>query len=657
MHAYLDMKHTWRRLLAGALLWLALLSFPLASSRAGTFAIGGADGSFETGLGGMVTAGDVRLVPSVGSLRPTQGSQAAWLTTEPDSGPTLADVDVSLLRIENFTLPVDAEQLRLDYSFLSNELSPSFANDRFSVTLVLIDAGGHETLLQTDTFDPAYPAPWTGYARQTGFRTLVADLAAHAGSGETVTLELRLADDGDGRGNSAVFLDNMRLTSAGEPQARGNYEYVTVSPGETLFLDGSASVDPDGAITEYRWDFGDGTLGIGRFAEYAYTEAGIYQATLTVTDDTGNTSSDTFTVVVGSINQAPRIVSAPTVVASENTLYRYDVEADDSELAFGDTLTFSLLTGPAGMVIDPGSGMLTWIPTVDDPRRNPVTVQVTDSLGLSDTQSFTVTIDVEVYIVAADDSGRLYTARSNGDETFDDYRFVDDTGSNTRGVAIADFDKDGDFDFVSGHAQNPSAYLYYYEKQGPRFAPPVLLGTVGDSTTSAGSWLMDMAAGDVNNDGAMDFAVNGSNSSSWLFLNQGHLTFGQASFFGSDFEADDGTWDGAQCSTGFARDDTTAHGGSWSMRVFATRSSCLSIDINPSNWQVFQGPTLTFAYRIPHGVPVGLLFNVSGRGWVFLGGSPAATPGPYPAVPAATLVDDDQWHTVTIDLYHSIRQQ
>ena len=116
MHACLHHRPTTttRPFLTGVLVVLTLLSLPAAMSWAGTFALGGADGSFETGLGGMVTAGDVHLVPSVGVLRPTQGGQAAFLTTTPDAGAALTDADVSLLRLEQLTIPAAMAQLRLD---------------------------------------------------------------------------------------------------------------------------------------------------------------------------------------------------------------------------------------------------------------------------------------------------------------------------------------------------------------------------------------------------------------------------------------------------------------------------------------------------------------------------------------------------------------
>ena len=648
--------------LTSTMVFLALLSLLCPASWAGTFAIGDADGSFESGADGVVWQGDVWLVTGFGPLRPTQGEQAVLLTTEPDDGPTLADADVSFLRIENVVIPAGADQFRLDYNFFTDELATSFTNDRFTVELQISDPADDIVLLEVDTFATFYPAPFTGYAGQTGFLSLIADISAFAGGSDPVTLDLRIADRGDGRGDSAVFLDNLMFTGAGEPVAKAGTEYVEADPGVPVDFDGSDSTDSDGSILEYRWDFGDGNEASGPSVTHTYPADGIYQATLTVTDDNGDTSTDTFMVAVGTINNGPAIVSAPKTSAPENTPYRYDVEADDPELAIGDVLTFSLTEAPDGMTIDPASGLIEWTPTADHPRRSPVTVQVADSFGLSATQSFYVTIDAEVYVVATDDDGRIYSARSNGDGTFAGFHFVEDTGRSTRGAAIADLDHDGDFDFVSGHAEAGTLYLYYFERQGARFAAPAFLGSFGGSAAPAGAYLMDMAAEDFNNDGQMDFAVNSYQSPSWIFLNQGPFTFGQAGFYSADFESGNDTWGGASGSTGFFRDDSTSNSGSWSMRVFATGNfSFLTIDINPANWHLFQGPTLSFAYRIPPGVPVGLLFlvrNIKNQnlGWISLGGSPKATTSSFPVAPGAVnLIDDDQWHTATVDLYGSIR--
>ncbi|RRS35282.1 MAG: hypothetical protein NV67_11010 [Gammaproteobacteria bacterium (ex Lamellibrachia satsuma)] len=655
MKMYLSMT-LWnaRNLAAGLLAVVGLLPFAVA---AGTHDIGGADGSFESGFSGMVTEGDVRLVDGFGSLRPTEGTQAALLTSEPDDGSTQGDADVSLLKIENFTIPVGTAALRLDYDFLSDEPRPSFANDQFTVKLVLVSSGGEETLLTVDTFVPSYAAPWTGYIRQTGLHTLVADVSAHAGSADLFSLELRISDTGDGRGNSAILLDNLQFTTAAEPVASSNVEYIEVAAGDVFHFDGSASIDADDAIVDYSWDFGNGIIGIGLAVDYAYPDDGIYQATLTTTDEAGNSSSDSFLVVVGALNHAPSIISPPNVVAAENVEYRYQIVVDDPELAFGDVMSYSLTAGPAGMSIDAASGLVTWSPMAGDPRKSAVTVGVEDSQGLSDTQSFDVVIGPEVYIVTARDDSIHHYSRSNGDGTFSPLQFLEDIGHYTRGgSAIADFDHDGDFDLISGHGNDGSRlHLYYYEKDGATFEAPVYLGHVGDSAHTVNSWLMDMAAEDFNNDGEMDFVVTGNGSDSWLFTNQGDLQFGEETHLFTGFEIGNEGWITGH-GTVLTRDDSTANSGDWSMRVQATGDgSGLYGAVNPANWYLHNGPTMSFAYRIPPGVPAGLFVYINDKGWIQIGGTATADPDGYPSNPVVNLVDDDGWHTVSINLPEAIR--
>jgi len=67
----------------------------------------------------------------------------------------------------------------------------------------------------------------------------------------------------------------------------------------TVWLDGSDSYDPDGHITSYYWDFGDGSSGSGRTTSHSYRARGEvgstispYRACLTVTDDDGATDKE-----------------------------------------------------------------------------------------------------------------------------------------------------------------------------------------------------------------------------------------------------------------------------------------------------------------------------------------------------------------------------
>jgi chitodextrinase len=67
-------------------------------------------------------------------------------------------------------------------------------------------------------------------------------------------------------------------------------------------FDGTGSSDPDGSITTYSWDFGDGTSGSGATLSHQYANAGSYTARLTITDTSGMSASATGTI---SVSPAP----------------------------------------------------------------------------------------------------------------------------------------------------------------------------------------------------------------------------------------------------------------------------------------------------------------------------------------------------------------
>lgn len=64
----------------------------------------------------------------------------------------------------------------------------------------------------------------------------------------------------------------------------------------SVSFDASSSYDPDGTITNYLWDFGDGTTGNGAYVNHTYS-AGSFTAKLTVTDNSGASNSKTLTIL------------------------------------------------------------------------------------------------------------------------------------------------------------------------------------------------------------------------------------------------------------------------------------------------------------------------------------------------------------------------
>ena len=78
-------------------------------------------------------------------------------------------------------------------------------------------------------------------------------------------------------------------------------------------LDGSQSSDSDGVIASYVWSFGDGSMPVtGMTLSHTYTTAGIFTATLTVTDDKGAVSTSSVAITVTD----PSVLLAPSALAT-----------------------------------------------------------------------------------------------------------------------------------------------------------------------------------------------------------------------------------------------------------------------------------------------------------------------------------------------------
>ena len=109
------------------------------------------------------------------------------------------------------------------------------------------------------------------------------------------TLGLVFSDTGN---NRVRVLTNLAETTNTAPTA-----VIVATPGKQgsvpfkVRFDGSTSLDADGDIVVYSWDFGDGSTGNGPIVEHTYTTANSYTVTLTVTDSQGNTSTAKLTVI------------------------------------------------------------------------------------------------------------------------------------------------------------------------------------------------------------------------------------------------------------------------------------------------------------------------------------------------------------------------
>lgn len=118
--------------------------------------------------------------------------------------------------------------------------------------------------------------------------------------------------------------------------------------GEPVVFDGSGSVDPDGSILAYRWDFGDGTGADRVVTSHVYHRPGTYRVTLDVTDNSGReneTAQAEFEIVVAHAdNISPRVSVGSDRAAFVDEILEFDatgtVDVDGNlisiEWDFGD---------------------------------------------------------------------------------------------------------------------------------------------------------------------------------------------------------------------------------------------------------------------------------------------------------------------------------
>ena len=135
----------------------------------------------------------------------------------------------------------------------------------------------------------------------------------------------------------------------------------------------------------------DSATGITRWTPGS-AQTGSNDVTIRVEDTGGLFDTQSFTITVSEIvvvNNPPSITSTAVTTAAENVPYAYDVNATDPD---NDALTYSLDVFPEGMTIDSATGLIAWTPGSTQVGSNNVTVRATDTGGLFDTQSFTISV-------------------------------------------------------------------------------------------------------------------------------------------------------------------------------------------------------------------------------------------------------------------------
>ena len=116
--------------------------------------------------------------------------------------------------------------------------------------------------------------------------------------------------------------------------------------------------------------------------------------TLRVTDSTGLFAElATFSITVDDLNDAPTITNSPATAVDEDAAYDYTPTITDPDV--GDTTTFSITPAePSWLTFSTSTGQLSGTPTnANVGSHGPFPLRVTDSGGLFDEVSFSITVN------------------------------------------------------------------------------------------------------------------------------------------------------------------------------------------------------------------------------------------------------------------------
>jgi RHS repeat-associated protein len=176
------------------------------------------------------------------------------------------------------------------------------------------------------------------------------------------------------------------------PVGAVNLSSASVDPGAPVTLNGAASADANGDALTFKWALLSkpagslAMLGIsGTAANITPDKRGRYIVQLTASD--GRLASEPVTAAFTARNRIPAITSIAPAGGIAGAAYAYAAAGSDAD---GDSLTWSLVSGPAGMQINPTTGGVAWTP--DAAGSFQAVIKASDGFGGEAAQSFSVTV-------------------------------------------------------------------------------------------------------------------------------------------------------------------------------------------------------------------------------------------------------------------------
>jgi RHS repeat-associated protein len=317
---------------------------------------------------------------------------------------------------------------------------------------------------------------------------------------------------GDGDCNRDSTINVLDTVCSQLPFVPGETAPIILGPGDRTIPAGIAftmnlfAADPDAGATQ-SWELlsGPAGLAVSSAGELTWTPgagaAGPNTVSIRVTDDTARSDEATFTIRVTVLPATPAANAPPVLTVPDDqsllvgTALAAQASATDPDV--GDTLTFRLVNGPAGMSINPDTGALNWTPQADQARSADVVIQVEDAAGATDFGSFIATANALNGSPVA--IGDIYVARKG--ETL--------TIPTPEGVLLNDEDPNGDPLSATRLTDPTKGTVDSFGTDGafsytPVDPPPITIGLVEKCRTEARVSAGTMSAADVDNDGVVE---------------------------------------------------------------------------------------------------------------------------------------------------------